>query len=203
VGAGITGPFYGWTVSEVTTSTVFLYMAEFSIFHWLVVLAVLLGIFLLVTLLVYRHAKKVGDEQGYIRDYKEAQQSIDVRTKVSAILNERPRPTIRPQVLAARVLGDSEMHAELRVALRSMRNQRIPFTGPFRTANGQIVVATGKFLLTGNELIELMDRGQLDASGIEALVGTLNGHKKNEDQCDSSQTPQGCGRYGNNGGDRQ
>ena len=78
---------------------------------------------------------------------------------------------IIPQVLAARVLGDSEMHAELRAALNSMRNQRIPFTGPFLTAKGRIVVATGKFLLTGNELIELMERGQLDATGIEALVG--------------------------------
>jgi hypothetical protein len=156
-------------------------MAEFSIFHWLVVLAVLLGIFLLVTLLVYRHAKKVGDEQGCIRGYKEAQQSIDtdkVRTKVSAILNERPRPTITPQVLAPRVLDETETHAELGAALKSMRNQRIPFTGPFRTAKGLIVIATGKSLLTGNELIELMECGQLDATGIQALLDALNGHKK-------------------------
>jgi hypothetical protein len=40
-----------------------------------------------------------------------------------------------------------------------------------------IVIATGKFVLTGNELIELMERGRLDATGIEALVGVLNGHK--------------------------
>ena len=96
VGAGIAGSFYGWTVSEVTTSTVFLYMAEFTIFHWLMALAVFFGIFLLVTLLVCRHGKKVGDEQGCMRGYKEAQQSIDagnVRTKVRAILNERPCPT--------------------------------------------------------------------------------------------------------------
>jgi len=58
-----------------------------------------LGIFLLVTLLVYRHGKKVGDQQGYMRGYEEAQQSIDasnVRTRVSAILNERPCPTSKP-----------------------------------------------------------------------------------------------------------
>ena len=75
-----------------------------------------------------------------------------------------------------RVPGDPEMHAELRAALRSMRDQSIPFTGPFLTAKGLIVVATGKFVLTGNELIELMERGRLNATGIEALVGALNGH---------------------------
>ena len=85
---------------------------------------------------------------------------------------------IIPQVLAARVLGDLEMHAELRAALNSMRNQRIPFTGPFLTAKGLIVVATGKSLLTGNELIELMERGQLDATGLQALVGALNGQRE-------------------------
>ncbi len=66
-------------------------MGEFSIFHWLMVLTILLGILLLVPLLVYRHGKRVGDQQGYIRGYKETQQSIDadnVRTKVRAILNE-------------------------------------------------------------------------------------------------------------------
>jgi len=83
---------------------------------------------------------------------------------------------ITPEVLT-RVPGDPEMHAELRAALRSMRDQSIPFTGPFLTAKGLIVVATGKFVLTGNELIELMERGRLNATGIEALVGALNGHK--------------------------
>ncbi len=50
-------------------------MGEFSIFHWLIVLAVLFGIFLLVPWLAYRHGKKVGDQEGYIRGYKEGQQS--------------------------------------------------------------------------------------------------------------------------------
>jgi ABC-type transport system involved in cytochrome bd biosynthesis fused ATPase/permease subunit len=53
-------------------------MGEFSIFHWLVVLvflAVRLGIFLLVPWLAYRYGKKVGDQQGYIRGYKEGQAS--------------------------------------------------------------------------------------------------------------------------------
>ncbi len=47
-------------------------MGEFSIFHWLIVLVVLLSI----PYLLYRHGKKVGDQQGYIRGYKEGQQSV-------------------------------------------------------------------------------------------------------------------------------
>jgi hypothetical protein len=47
-------------------------MGEFSIFHWLIVLLLLLG----VPFLLYRHGKKVGDQQGYIRGYKEGQQSV-------------------------------------------------------------------------------------------------------------------------------
>ena len=53
-------------------------MGEFSIFHWLIVLAVLavfFGIVLLVPWLAYRHGKKVGDQEGYIRGYKEGHQT--------------------------------------------------------------------------------------------------------------------------------
>lgn len=53
-------------------------MGEFSIFHWLIVLVILLGnlgIFLLMLWVAYRHGKKVGDQTGYIRGYKEGQQS--------------------------------------------------------------------------------------------------------------------------------
>jgi hypothetical protein len=48
-------------------------MGEFSIFHWLVVLVIFGGIVLGVPWLAYRHGKKVGDQQGYIRGYKEGQ----------------------------------------------------------------------------------------------------------------------------------
>jgi hypothetical protein len=82
-----------------------------------------------------------------------------------------------PQKAATRPFDENEMLLRIRAALKSMRNQKIPFIGPFRRANGQIVIATGKFVVTGNELIELMERGRLDATGIEALVGVLNGHK--------------------------
>ena len=82
-----------------------------------------------------------------------------------------------PQKAAAKSFDENEMLLRIRAALKSMRNQKIPFIGPFRRANGQIVIATGKFVLTGNELIELMERGRLNATGIETLVGALNGHR--------------------------
>jgi len=51
-------------------------MGEFSIFHWLIVLVVFLGIVFGVPWLSYRHGRKVGDQEGYIRGYKEGQQTV-------------------------------------------------------------------------------------------------------------------------------
>jgi hypothetical protein len=51
-------------------------MGEFSPIHWLVVLAFLIGIIVGIPLFAYRHGRKVGDQQGYIRGYKEGQQSV-------------------------------------------------------------------------------------------------------------------------------
>ena len=46
-------------------------MGEFSPIHWLIVLAFLVAI----PWLTYRHGRKVGDQQGYVRGYKEGQAS--------------------------------------------------------------------------------------------------------------------------------
>jgi hypothetical protein len=46
---------------------------EISIFHWMIVLVVFIGV---PSLLLYLHGKKVGNQQGYIRGYKEGQQSV-------------------------------------------------------------------------------------------------------------------------------
>jgi len=50
-------------------------MGEFSFFHWLIVL-VFFGIVIGIPWLAYRHGKKVGDQEGYIRGYKEGQQIV-------------------------------------------------------------------------------------------------------------------------------
>jgi len=81
---------------------------------------------------------------------------------------------IKPEVLATRVLSNPERQAEIRAALRSMRNQEILVVGPFRRRDGTIVVNVGKFVLTGDEIIELMKQGQLNAAGIEAFAGALH-----------------------------
>jgi len=51
-------------------------MGEFSIFHWLIVLAFLVfstGIPLAVAFWI---GKKLGDKSGYIRGYKDGQESV-------------------------------------------------------------------------------------------------------------------------------
>jgi len=50
-------------------------MGEFSSVHWIIVL-VILGIYIAVPVLLYKVGKKVGDQGGYIRGYKEGQQSM-------------------------------------------------------------------------------------------------------------------------------
>jgi Sec-independent protein translocase protein TatA len=47
---------------------------EFPI-HWLIIF-IILGLLLGVPFLLYRHGKKVGDQEGYIRGFKEGQQSV-------------------------------------------------------------------------------------------------------------------------------
>jgi hypothetical protein len=50
-------------------------MGEFNPFRWLVVLTILFVVALAVPWIVYRHGTKVGDATGYMRGYKEGQQS--------------------------------------------------------------------------------------------------------------------------------
>jgi Sec-independent protein translocase protein TatA len=50
-------------------------MGEFSIFHWLIVL-LFLGLFVVLPLFfAYRHGKAIGDRDGYMRGFKEGQES--------------------------------------------------------------------------------------------------------------------------------
>jgi hypothetical protein len=51
-------------------------MEALSPFHLLVFLALIVAIVIGVPWLTYRHGRKVGDQQGYIRGYKEGQQPV-------------------------------------------------------------------------------------------------------------------------------
>ncbi len=44
-------------------------------FHWMIILA-FFGVVLGIPWFAYRHGKKVGDQEGYIRGFKEGQQSV-------------------------------------------------------------------------------------------------------------------------------
>jgi ABC-type transport system involved in cytochrome bd biosynthesis fused ATPase/permease subunit len=48
-------------------------MGEFSPIHFLIALLLLLATIIGVPWLAYRHGRKVGDQQGYIRGYKQGQ----------------------------------------------------------------------------------------------------------------------------------
>jgi len=50
-------------------------MGEFSIFHWLIVLFVIGLFWVLPIFFAYRHGKAVGEQDGYIKGLKEAQES--------------------------------------------------------------------------------------------------------------------------------
>jgi hypothetical protein len=51
-------------------------MGEFSPFYWLIVLGVVVFILVSAPFFAYWHGKKVGNQAGYIRGYKEGQQSV-------------------------------------------------------------------------------------------------------------------------------
>ena len=51
-------------------------------------------------------------------------------------------------------------------ALRSLGTQNIPFQGPVQSRRGHHVVLVGNFLLLEAELIELLEKGELNSDGI-------------------------------------
>jgi len=51
-------------------------MGEFSIFHWVIVLVLMLFLTGIPLFLAFWIGKKIGDQRGYIRGYKEGQQSV-------------------------------------------------------------------------------------------------------------------------------
>ena len=74
-------------------------MGEFNLFHWLIVLLILGGFCCGIPWLAYRHGKKVGDQAGYIRGYKEGQQSQQPGSKKvidsGTLLNREKAMTVK------------------------------------------------------------------------------------------------------------
>jgi hypothetical protein len=52
---------------------------EFSIFHWVIVLALMLFLTGVPLALAFWIGTKFGEQRGYIRGYKEGQQSLQVK----------------------------------------------------------------------------------------------------------------------------
>jgi len=50
-------------------------MGEFSIFHWVIVLVLMVFFTGIPLFLAFLFGKKLGDQRGYIRGYKDGQQS--------------------------------------------------------------------------------------------------------------------------------
>jgi Sec-independent protein translocase protein TatA len=50
-------------------------VGEFNPIHWLIVMGIML-IYVAVPVFLHKIGKKVGDQAGYIRGYKEGQQSL-------------------------------------------------------------------------------------------------------------------------------
>ena len=56
-------------------------------------------------------------------------------------------------------------------AVRVLRKHGVPVGFPMQTANGEIIFAIGKdFTVTADQVLELLDRGELHAEGVRRLA---------------------------------
>jgi hypothetical protein len=55
-------------------------------------------------------------------------------------------------------------------AVDLLRKHGIAVSFPMQTANGEIIFAVGKDTLTADQILELLERGNLDADGVCGLV---------------------------------
>lgn len=56
-------------------------------------------------------------------------------------------------------------------AVRVLRNHGVPLGFPMQTANGETIFAVGKdFTVTADQVLELLDRGELHAEGVHRLA---------------------------------
>ena len=60
-----------------------------------------------------------------------------------------------------------ERSKDVTKAVRVLKKQGVPVSFPMQTANGEIAFAVGKdFTVTADQMLELLDRGELHAEGV-------------------------------------
>lgn len=63
-----------------------------------------------------------------------------------------------------------ERSKDVTKAVRVLRKHGVPLSFPMQTANGGIIFAVGKdFTVTADQMLELLDRGELHAEGVRRL----------------------------------
>ena len=55
-------------------------------------------------------------------------------------------------------------------AVHLLRQHGLAVGFPMQTADGQIIFSVGKDTLTADQILELLERGELDADGVRGLV---------------------------------
>ena len=56
-------------------------------------------------------------------------------------------------------------------AIRALRKQGVPVSFPMQTVNGETIFAIGKdFTVTADQILELLDCGELHAEGVRRLA---------------------------------
>lgn len=60
---------------------------------------------------------------------------------------------------------------DVRRAVHVLRKRGVPVAAPLQTASGEIIFAIGKeFTLTADQILDLLDRGELHAEGVRRLA---------------------------------
>jgi hypothetical protein len=81
-------------------------------------------------------------------------------------------------VAAVQEIRDMRVTAEreipkLAVVVRSLKDQGIPYQGPFRTSKGRMVFRLKDQVVLGSELATLLVAGELNPNGISVLLRRL------------------------------
>ena len=69
------------------------------------------------------------------------------------------------------MIHQPERSKDVTKAVRLLRKRGVPVGFPMQTANGKMIFAVGKdFTVTADQILELLDRGELHAEGVRRLA---------------------------------